>query len=610
MSGPLDDLGFEPYDGPLGDLGFEPYDATSALPKEMGAQVAPSAGPPTVPQAPAPEPPQSALDWLATSAGGMEPGGGRDYQDPRIQKAQMAAAGPSLWEAAKVIAPMALPGGAGLGAVGRVALNAANGAGTEGAISAIEDDRWRSDPKAAAMTALERAKSGARHGAIFGLGGEALGWLATKGGDVAANVAEWAGRSAARNRVASAGATGAQMRNLADNRGDEYVQQLGDRMEREGLHRGSGLLGFLPQPAETILENAQGLSRSSGRGMAEGEAAIRAHGDPIGDVTPVMDRLNQEAATRGASWDPANGPQEAFAREYADRIGSMPGVGHITGEDGAVEGLAAPLSEMLRQKRDAYENINFARRGGTEAGPYQEALRRDVAGILNREGNASMDAAVSRGELPQELVSDWRTNNENFGTAQDVVDFAHGRTWRDQGNMPVSFPGWLAGSSGGLPAMALAHGVKTRGRSAMAGMGRGIESGADMASDGLADFSGALRSNSPGAVAAGASTFDPGSAAQASRQEAMTWLGQSRSDRSAAARETMNEGKGQHLETVVLQTLQSNPQALGQYRSQLEEAQASEDPMKLTAALNQLNQDPQFRASVGRQLMAATGDMR
>jgi hypothetical protein len=78
------------------------------------------------------------------------------------------------------------------------------------------------------------------------------------------------------------------------------------------------------------------------------------------------------------------------------------------------------------------------------------------------------------------------------------------------------------------------------------------------------------------------------------------------SEREAHARKVGDEGRGYNLESVVVQALNTNPQILGPYARDLQEAQQSGDPMRLTGVLSNLNRDPQFRATVGQRLMQMT----
>ena len=79
-----------------------------------------------------------------------------------------------------------------------------------------------------------------------------------------------------------------------------------------------------------------------------------------------------------------------------------------------------------------------------------------------------------------------------------------------------------------------------------------------------------------------------------------------RSAAEAHATKVANEGRGHDLERVVKQALQTNPQALGPYQAQFAQAAQDPDPMRLAGLISELNRDPQFRATVGQQLLQAT----
>jgi hypothetical protein len=60
------------------------------------------------------------------------------------------------------------------------------------------------------------------------------------------------------------------------------------------------------------------------------------------------------------------------------------------------------------------------------------------------------------------------------------------------------------------------------------------------------------------------------------------------------------------LEGRVAQALATDPESLGPYRGRLEEAQQSDDPVRMAGVLADLNQDHEFRTTVGRRLLQGT----
>jgi hypothetical protein len=561
VSGPLDDLDFEPADGKkaggaLDDLGFQPAEA---------------------PAPPAPE--KSALEQFAEAASlaSSEPGGGRDYQDPTMQRAQIDAAGPSLWAAAKYGAPLAFPAGAGLGAMGRVGLQAAEAGGWGGLTHFLESDN--PDAKARAMEALAAAGKDAVIGGAVGNVAESASGIAQELAPALRSAGDWLAQKGLLNRVASTGATAPQMQALASNRGEDYLLELGKAIEEKGLHKGSGALGFLPQNAQTILGNAEQLGKTSGSQMAAAEAKMRELGDPIIDATPAMDRLNSEVADASTLSHPNNQARGDFAQNYIDRFASMPHVGQATPLGPlppAVDELNMPLSNALAEKRDIYNQINWGRRGGVQSGPNEEVLGRDLAGIFNRQSNSAMDAAVAGGDLPPELVQGWRQANQDFGTAQQVQDFAQGRAFRDQAGPPVDHPGWATFGPKGIAAMSVGQAFRSRGRSALAGTEGAMSGMLGGASDAMSSFADMAQGTPTGPMA-------------------------------ADARELLSgKSQGHTLERTVKQAVEQNPQALGPYAQRFQEAAQSGDPMRITALIYELQEDPVWRTQYKPALSAAT----
>jgi hypothetical protein len=78
------------------------------------------------------------------------------------------------------------------------------------------------------------------------------------------------------------------------------------------------------------------------------------------------------------------------------------------------------------------------------------------------------------------------------------------------------------------------------------------------------------------------------------------------SDDESEAQTVMDEGRGYQLEARVIDRLNRDPASLGPYRQRLQEAQQSEDPMRMVGVLSDLMQDAQFKTTVGRSLMAET----
>jgi hypothetical protein len=274
------------------------------------------------------------------------------------------------------------------------------------------------------------------------------GKLAGAGADLAKRGADALRSKANVNRLAASGTYGAQLRNIMQNKGEDAVQELGEEIERLGIHKGKPLLGVIPnpwpQPPKTYADNSERVLADAGRRMGAAEGAIAQAGDPPIDVGSIDAGLRAGADDVATGFDPSSKGEAGFMRDFADRIDAAgkPGVeiGPSTGK--------VPFSQALKERRRIDANIDWTRKGGYEGAGMQEQVRRGVAGDLRAATREGLDEAVARGELDPKTVEAWKQANKDYATAATVHDPAVARVYQEYGNQKIGLPGWLAATSG------------------------------------------------------------------------------------------------------------------------------------------------------------------
>lgn len=337
-------------------------------------------------EAPQTDPTTEAFQALA-GLGGTEPGGGMDYQNPAIQRAQMDVAGPSLWTAGKVIAPLALPGGGSLGPIARTALNAAEAGGTSAAISAAEDDRWKTDPHAAAWDALVSggvgaATGGALSGAMEGVGALAkpIGMLADK-----ARASSFASPAALK---------------ASDYSAPELVQEA----ERLGLFN-----KVIPQSPADIAARAQGVMDSAGPGYMGGIEAATQEGVQI-PRDAILARMQGQLGRYAGDVGSNGAAQERIATDLIDRFASRT-------PDPAMSPLEAWAAKSAFQKSGGYVSNDV---GSLPTGQ-SPAVNRQFGGIMRDE----LDRAMA-GASPEAQAS-YNLGRQDFEPAAEIAGMARDR---------------------------------------------------------------------------------------------------------------------------------------------------------------------------------------
>ncbi|MBN1237425.1 MAG: hypothetical protein JXB36_02935 [Gammaproteobacteria bacterium] len=417
--------------------------------------------------------------------------------------------------------------------------------------------------------------------------------LLSGAGRASGRIAKALGNKADMNRAASAGFYGSSLERLGDNKGDEYVAQLGRRMEEEGLHRGrapGGMinpLNWVPQNAGTIAKNAGELGKRSGDEMALAEAEIgRLDAQPQVDVSGTIAR--QGVPVRGSDVDPVAGDAEnAFRGRFADRMSELAPDGQM------------PMLDALDRRRYLDDQINWSKKEGYEGAGMQEQVRRDVANDLRGGISDSLQGAASRGDVDPELAQQWERGRGNFELSSDVNDAARSRAMREQGNQLMSLPthalvgGALGGATGygssdgdwsdtamsAMAAGAAGQLLKTRGRAGLAGMQRGASK--VIGSGRAAQWAG------ENAALGSMASLDAGGTMPDNGDDALRTMGEQLS-------KNQQEARGYLLPQAVQQALQSDPGILGPYAQTFFNAQ---DEDEIQVELDRLSRTDQTFAT-------------
>ena len=539
--------------------------------------------------------------------------GGSDVpiDDRAIQERARAAAERSPVTSGAVNMAMAIPAAETLGGAG-----AARAIGTGAAISAGDSAIHGGDVTDDALSALV---GGATGGAFHGLG---AGYNAVK--NYAAEAVPSLEAAASRARVAATGIYGAGMKKLANELGDGGVTKLGNDIEAANLHEGHGILGKLfgassddyHQNASELADDALARHRTTAYDATNQGVQV-----PMGDT---IDQLRGQAHTADAKWSGSGESQAKFIRNEADRIEARTGRtvdeppvprAPVTDADYArvqrygADALATPggtttthnavFDDALEQRKGYDDEIKYAGRNPGARMPHEEVTNRFIANDIRAGLQNALD------EQAPHLSQDWRNAQHDMNTALTVQTPSAARVYQQAGNDRISLPTMIAGAGGiasGNPltgaAMAAASSItKGHGQSMYAGAVRGLQHGAesiaqgDPGADTLARF---LQSRPAEAIAGvhGGYTAPQPVAAQNPQE---------------SAKDASAMGRGHELPGVVNNVLRDNPEMLGKYRGQFE--QAGRSPSGIAMLLIKLNaKDPEWKAGIGAQLQRMTGD--
>lgn len=385
------------------------------------------------------------------------------WQDPMVLGeatggAALALAAPASGAARGATMVSRIPGAAKVGALWGGAV------GTGGADGDLADR---------ARGGLEGATAGLVLGPVAD---ETVGAVSGRMSEAARAASEALRRKANVNRVAATGTYGAQMRNTAQNKGEQWIQDLGEGIEAKGLHEGEGPLGFLPQPPETYGRNAQALRSDALERMTSAEDAIVSQADPLVPTASMIDDMRGQSGAAFDRVDPAGQSHGGFMSTMADRMENASQ--YIVGPDGGpMPGTQAmPFSRAIDERRYLDSNIDWTRRGGYEGSGMQEQVRRGMAGDMRAGIRETIDKAAESGQVDPAVAANWKGGMQDYALAAAVEEPAMARVYQEYGNQKISLPGWLGANAVGGPlaplGVAAGEVAKHRGAAALAGTQR------------------------------------------------------------------------------------------------------------------------------------------
>jgi hypothetical protein len=413
---------------------------------------------------------------------------------------------------------------------------------------------------------------GAAMGGAFGLGARALG--AT--GELAAEkVAPWLQQRGYMNRAASAVDDASRLGPPAEQ------ARLGQWMEEQGLHEGSGPLGFLPQSQTAVRGNVAQFAddmTSHQRGLRQGatDAGVMV------DADPTIETLRQFA--EGAEAIPLK-PKQSQAEYALDNAALV--------RDAAAPGGGQLPFEQAFQTRKAYDNSAGWQYGQPHETTLNQAVARAGANELRGGLQHSLDTQAP------ELGAEWSQTQGDLSNALDLLnpknapDESLGATAKMLmrrsalplvgGSAGYAFGGAAGGPVGMAGAAAVSELVRTRGSSALAGIEGAASRGLSAAGGGVSSASGLA--GRTGAVMSGQ---------------------QSDTEREEAT----EKARGYLLGQAALDSLHNGSQDLGPYASKFAEAAASPDTSAVANLISRLvMSDPEFRVNYlpALQRMTAAG---
>ncbi len=438
------------------------------------------------------------------------------------------------------------------------------------------------------------AATGAATAGVLAKGGQALGKVAAP---ALRRVAEAARKKANAARVGATGAYGSDVRAIAESRGAKYADDLGEEIERLGMHEGRGAtsdfrrwlgekigvkIPGLPQTAETYLANADDVVASAGTKIGQILDDVSAQPGTKIRRTELAARLEQfaEEMNQGMQGDVASlGPLSNKIMEQAALLRSR-------GAPGSKGAWMTP--KELNELKGFFNGEVF------------KGLRSldSTAADANRGfGRASRDLLLDKlDDKAPEAAAQLRTANRDYDIGSTVQDAASKRVAQEAGNLTPGLYGMIGGTGGAAAGgpfgaaagVALGKVAKTRGNAAVAGTQRAIQRGATK----LANAAESSTQTAAGRVAT------QGAAATADDVAAGLMSTAAAEDESNAPRRTIEDIAGEELAPG-----SSDP--LGHYGPMLREA-AKRSPQDLAVMQSILQQsDPEFQQLL-RQLAGDT----
>lgn len=436
-----------------------------------------------------------------------------------------------------------LPVGQGLGRIGSMVGNVASG-GAQAGLAA-----YRDDPDHDVFHALLEGGKGALASAALAGGGQ-MSSLAGQGAQAVGN----------RARMAATNATTDDLRALGMS-----PQQFSDMTDRAGLNN-----KFLPVSRAGKLGRADAFADAAGQRQAAeigaaDQAGIGQHRDWGGEIARDVDQ-NADNVRAGGSGQ--RGPIMSQMRNVADAADAHP-----------MNSLADLRAYKTARGSEAYAN---------NLGGINESAAGKAALAGHDSASQHLDQAMS--QAGPESFGRYQQANQDFGDASTLQELLSRKPQQANliGDVAAGTIGTLA--SGGNP-MGVAGGIAARRIAApyAADMTANVAQGAGRGMQGAGS---AMTQASP-------------LAGQAMQQ----WMGQKgvRMDQPPPSSEAASQNSnGGRLGDVAAKALQQNPQALGQYAQQFQDAM-NEGPDAVNALVGKLDSDPAWRQGPKQQLLQMTG---
>lgn len=514
---------------------------------------------------------ESVLDGILRSAGELERGRSANDAIDLNAKANLGEnmANGASW--GTVGTPQGTPVQQGVGRfIGAMAspVNAlavpARGAGLvaaglrNGAVGAAQGavQRAAGDPNA---TPGDIARSAAAGGVVGGLGGAGMQSISRGLG----GAAQGAGAAADEYLLRSTGIPEAE----AVRMGPQDVAARAQKI------RDAGLKTSVFQSPRGYAQNAQGLMKQGGDQMGTAEDAINALPNapnvPVGDI---IAKQRAAAAAQGGLADPANAGPAGFRQQFANNLENdttrMAGRNFQSDAERfsalskgyqatAYSSNELPFDRALAQRRNVDGWTNFGATNATESA--QNAVRKEIGGGLRD----NIDASLNSPSVPPELAGNWRAGRDAYSLGSDVNESAL-KAIGDSG-IPASKEqamGFMA-RRGGLSAASSAAGA------AQSALGAGGDAASSAQGLALQRWLG-----------------DKGVQMQPQQQQPPKAAGENSQGGSSGYR--------------AAQLIEQNPQALGKYAPQFQQAQQNGGVEAVNALINKLTfSDSEFRNGPG-----------
>lgn len=414
---------------------------------------------------------------------------------------------------------------------------------------------------------------------------------------------EWAGLLANKLRM-NAFSTPGKFATTARQEGLDYTRdELAQAAERHGLTN-----KIIPQSPESFAKRASAARDAAG--AAEGAALDAAGGQGVrGDMRSIQSGLGELRDT--AALDPTS-DRQAVPPIYDRMISNLEQDIGRSVDTGAE--LSTPRYYGGRSPWDVSEGPATPDQVRIVGGPQNaEMTPRDIWAlkkkyeakggypsdqIKNLPEGLTQTAYQNASDVPREHLQDvmhqatpdiydqFNTGRGDFSELAALANLANERAIHNDSHSLGALPASIF-SGGGAAAGASLGGTVGAAAGAAAGYGMGQANriyGPDAAANTMRGFE-----HLAGMGAGGARTVARG---------AGQLTGQAASERERAS----NASKGHEMQNAVSRALQSDPSVLGQYAQQFQEAQQDPDPMVMSALISELNDDPQFRATVLPQL--------